>query len=503
MGKGIAASAIAVALQLSASVFAWPLYADEQVMVIRGSALWSCLSKSEGIGSVPLGDGTPALVIDGASARDPSDDLFLPFDGDRSDWLVDLAGHYDAVPAPGVTSVGRDRSRRGAGAALLSPSGDGLKIVPRSDSLFGSVGPVGDFTIDFWLYPANMENGEQALVWNASGRGTLGNSRQSIRCVVSKSKFAWTFAGFFADKGGTATVDLTVEGRSVIVPRHWTHQLIRYQADTGLLEYEVDGAVEAVVNVLSPDSREPLQPFVRSVAPIFVGPRFAGMVDELRIRRSFVEDSPQEKYPVHGVEGITTFIDLGRVGTILTGLDAEVALPGDSSGVRILARASDNPYAWREGDDWVLIGTDGHPATALVGRWVQVRFDLYPNSSKEATPVLRALRFHYRTEDPPVPPSTLIATPKDGAVELTWSVVPEDDLGGYLVYFGDRSRTYFGESKLGNSPLPVGQRNSIVIDGLENGRLYYFAVAAYDRQETPRVGPLSREVYARPERTAQ
>ena len=56
-----------------------------------------------------------------------------------------------------------------------------------------------------------------------------------------------------------------------------------------------------------------------------------------------------------------------------------------------------------------------------------------------------------------------------------------------------------------NSPLDVGDHTSVRIDGLNNGTLYYFAVAAYNKPEhtlAPEPGEFSREVAARPLRSA-
>ncbi|HSV56850.1 MAG TPA: fibronectin type III domain-containing protein, partial [Magnetospirillaceae bacterium] len=54
----------------------------------------------------------------------------------------------------------------------------------------------------------------------------------------------------------------------------------------------------------------------------------------------------------------------------------------------------------------------------------------------------------------------------------------------------------------GRSPLDVGNVTSVTLTGLRNGRLYYFAVTSYDAVLPRRPGEFSREVSARPSRTA-
>jgi hypothetical protein len=77
-------------------------------------------------------------------------------------------------------------------------------------------------------------------------------------------------------------------------------------------------------------------------------------------------------------------------------------------------------------------------------------------------------------------------------------------VSGYLVYFGTASGEYFGESVIqGASPVNAGKKTSVRIEGLKNGILYYFAVAAYDRMNPANAGMFSREVMARPLRMVE
>jgi len=114
-----------------------------------------------------------------------------------------------------------------------------------------------------------------------------------------------------------------------------------------------------------------------------------------------------------------------------------------------------------------------------------------------------------------------VAYPKDGAVELHWSRVPEADLAGYLVYYGERPGEYFGAgADQGDSPIDAGDTTALTLTGIPNGRLLYFVVAAYDSGPDPdsglrvtgdsargraeaRAGEFSPETAARPSRTAQ
>ena len=47
-------------------------------------------------------------------------------------------------------------------------------------------------------------------------------------------------------------------------------------------------------------------------------------------------------------------------------------------------------------------------------------------------------------------------------------------------------------------PINVGNVNRVTLDGLKNGKIYYFAVATYSKLDDRIIGVLSKEVYARP-----
>jgi hypothetical protein len=70
---------------------------------------------------------------------------------------------------------------------------------------------------------------------------------------------------------------------------------------------------------------------------------------------------------------------------------------------------------------------------------------------------------------------SLVASLPVGAAQVTlaWDPNQEPDLAGYNVYWGPASRDYPHRADVGTS-------TSFVISGVEEGRIYYFAVTAYD-----------------------
>jgi hypothetical protein len=148
---------------------------------------------------------------------------------------------------------------------------------------------------------------------------------------------------------------------------------------------------------------------------------------------------------------------------------------------------------------------------AIQGRYIQLAVDFYPGWDGETSPYLSELRVIYMLAEPPLPPTRVVATARDGAVELSWRASSSRDVTGYLVYYGTASGEYFGregiQSFSGTSPIDVGTRTSVRIDNLKNGTLYYFVVAAYNNlgayTALPEPGEFSREIAARPLRMAE
>ena len=75
---------------------------------------------------------------------------------------------------------------------------------------------------------------------------------------------------------------------------------------------------------------------------------------------------------------------------------------------------------------------------------------------------------------PPQAPSGLYTQTGDNSIEVFWKDNPERDVAGYNVFAGE---SYNGSYQLiGSTHIPYFQHT-----GLVNGRTYYYAVTAYDR----------------------
>jgi hypothetical protein len=295
-----------------------------------------------------------------------------------------------------------------------------------------------------------------------------------------------------------------------------------------MLEYLVDGRGESISYASSSgrEGGEVYLPAVGNEGRLGLGGKFTGFMDEFRVYGNFAE-ALLTKYPPGGGYFVSDPIELGATNSSIVkidiaagrfSVDRNASASGgivsnvfaglnprgfpDYSALHCFVRAADTPYLWKsggpdaDGASWVPF-TPGSGLDELRGRWVQVAVQLYPSGDGETTPYVDEIRIQYLADDAPPPPAWIQAQARDGAVDISWRPSPASDVAGYLVYYGVNSGEYFGnDAILGVSPINVGRRTSIRIDGLENGKLYFFAVAAYD--EAQHIGEFSRETAARP-----
>ena len=520
---------------LSSSLFGL----GEKVITNGSSQGWEAVETWEGV--VPLGQIRPHPVLALSSERNTLDgrisplrgalDMALSFDESRAELFSDRMGNYSVSVSPSVTAISRRWARAGTGAAHFSGNApmetqsafldsSPMVIIPRRASgLFSPNSHFGDFTIEFWIYPLNLENGEQIIYWTSARQNPLGNQVvERIQCVASRNRLQWNFLDFFSSPDDSRQLNLSFGGLSPITPQTWSHHLVRFDSQDGCLEYLVNGRVESILYATSSgkEGGEVYAPVSGEGSRLVLGGRFSGLLDEFHIYRACVEPA-LELYPRRGGRMETRLIDLGEENSqilavnVAGGVNSD-ALPGrsgqawgpllpggffrfpDDSAIQFFIRAGDSPFIRVDGE-WKTF-KPGEPLD-LRGRYVQLAAEFFPSGDGEVSPYLEELRIVYIPDEPPAPPTMVTAIARDGAVELFWRSSADRDVNGYLVYYGVSRGNFFGnEAILGVSPIDVGNRTQIRIDGLQNGVLYYFAIAAYDRHDHG--GEFSREVSARP-----
>ncbi|HPE36723.1 MAG TPA: hypothetical protein PK625_06195 [Spirochaetales bacterium] len=483
---------------------AWPAAAQTRLVV--DAAVESPSSPRQwvfhGVQAVPgPAGGMDLVLVPGWGNGDAAADLRLSFDGEApvdeaGNWAVTMSGSYERSSA--------ELARLGEGAGVFRAPSSKLALKPERSVLALPGSQAGDFSMDFWLKPSRAENGEIILIWKASKRSGTSWRSQQYSVLIQKNRLVFGFINFFEDPSGKATT-VSLSGRSMLLPARWSHHILRFDSATGLLEYLMDGIPEAVTYVTSTGRQggEVFPPRAGSAGLLELGANYTGLIDEFRILPSWVENPATRRYQPEGGWAESPIYDLGSTNARILSLEGSAIEPGEGA-VHWFYRCADSSAGWRDNDpEWVPF----LPGASMDsrGRYIQLRAELYPDAAGERSPSLTQAVIVYEPDDAPSPPAKLLATAGNGSIRVEWSASAEADVRGYVLYYGYASRDYFGDgADQGTSPVVIEGRNvtSFTLTGLENGRLYFLALAAYDGADPPHVGEFSAELYARPSRVS-
>lgn len=477
-----------------------PLFALEKQIFLGGEAGWERLRRTQGIRFGSGKGGTQALMLSHAEygAGEEATDLLLHFNRTP---IRDSGTRYTVQSGYSTRIAGF--SRLGGGSGSFNELKGGLALQPGESALFSSA-PWGDFSIEFWLYPLRLEDGETIMSWQGR-RVVEGSVRlQTLACEVTDRRLKWVFDNFFLRPGG-APADVELSARSAMVPEQWHHHLLRFDSRDGVLEYLVDGVPEGIryITDTGDETGSVLLPYPgqRGEDPLRIGPTFSGFLDEMRISRKYVQKPHLSRFPTSRGIAETEILDLQEARSTIEQIDVDYRAPEESELYCFYRTADSYRQFVSSPPEWNRFVPGARLGGSVRTRWLQLRFELFADGRGELSPRVSSATVRYEPNPPPGPPARLQALPRDGAVVLRWSRVENPDLGGYLLYYGKASGHYRGSGAAeGVSPIDVGAREEIRLTELENGQLYYFAVASYDKAGREHHGALSSETHARPAR---
>lgn len=478
-------------------------FAAERTITLGGADEWERVANLERLVFEPGRGGYLDLSVEPYRHEvSPATAMLLPFDETPP---LDATGLHSVQPAGDrPAELTRTVQRTGTGALLVDGPEDRLELDPGPRSVFTPGTEWASFTLEFWFYPVVLSDGDTIFAWRAREGADRDFRTQEFAIEVDRGAVTARFENFFLRPDGSG-VSVRLRGSDRLIPRRWAHHLVRFDAETGLLEYLVDGRPVDLTYVSRTGRQDGSVFFPRIAAHagggIVVADGPIGALDELRLESRFVEDTHRPFLPPRGGEVVSEAIDLGSPGARLTGIDAIYDAP-EYSDVFLSYRLTNLRDGSPADEEWTPV-RPGEQIGDAEGRFLRVRAELLPDTRSETPPRLSRIDITYEPDSPPLPPTALRAVPLDGAVSLEWAPVQHPDVGGYLVYYGDRSGRYFGTgSEQGASPVDAGSATSVTIDGLDNGTLYFFAVRAYssasEGARDARLKELSTEVPARP-----
>lgn len=481
----------------------------EQSLDLGRDRRWRDMASFDGVISVPGRWGLEDLTLDqGGYPVDPDTELLYHFDraseGDAAGaWRYAGTAAGDRGVGPMVAAAA---AAIGPGGAAFTGRGDGVELVGPKDGLLAPDSAWGDFTIELWLHPATLANGETVLSWEGGVREGGGVATQALRVYLRDRRLVWEARDLFTLPGGRR-LSFTLTGIRQLLPRAWHHHLLRFDARLGLLEYALDGEVEAVVHTTD-TGREKGSVAVPTIgaalsSPLVVGASYTGFLDELRVSRRFVEAPSLARLPATSGTAVSRLVDLGTTAARVARIETVQATPADSA-LFYYYRLSDElgrPAPADSGAGWTPFAPGAALPSGTRGRWLQLLVEFFPDGRRTSAPTLSNIRVVYEPHLPPLAPVGLVATPGNGKVTLSWRRVDDPEVTGYEVYYGTEPGSWFGEGAAeGPSPVDAGNVTGLVVTGLENGKLYYFTVAAYNGVEPRQRSPFAAEVGARPSR---
>jgi len=465
---------------------------------------WKDFPNLTGTGFHRAADGTLDLTLAASEYEaDEDTDLLIHF----NERLRDEGSRYRI--APDNTLLQRGFSALGGGSAVFRGQTP-LVLQATSEALFAPGRGWGDFSLEFWLYPSKVEDGETVLEWQGGRTSSGPLETQNLRVGFEGSRLVWTFQNLFASSPAVAAVTLSVKGSSVLIPKQWHHHLLRYRADTGLLEYLVDGKTEGLIHA-TPSGTEDGRPYglvlgARTKAELVLGGRYQGALDELRLSRAWIEEPQRDRFLAGYAQkgtAISRIFDLRFPDSTVQSVAVRAFTEGNTALIWSYRMAETIRYQWTfsgetdrslatpetEQDSWIRFKPGQDLSRTASGRYLQLKVELLPSGTGTETPRVNAITVTTLPNPAPPTPTGFEVIPGDGQLTLRWRPVLQGSPEGYLVFLGSRP----GQ---GTGTLTT-KETQIVLKGLTNDQIYYVSVAAF---RSTAVSALSRELSARPQR---
>ncbi len=446
------------------------------------------------------------FLEDGEYRAEPDTDLLLAFNRTP---FYDAAGRYRVT---GTAQRAVASARLGDGAARFDSGDGGVLLEAGPEAMFAPGQSWDDFTIEFWLYPAVLDEGESVLRWRGARRTEDGRLDQRFEVRLERRRVVWDLDNIFLTPDHTP-YRVMLESDRTLLPRRWSHHMLRFEAETGRLEYLVDGVPRDVTHATDGrrEGGDIYLPYLgrASRGRVELGVGLSGLLDQLRISRRYVTRPMLDRTSDVPAVAVSRPLDLGHPLAELNAFDARYQTPGETDVFFFYRLLEHDELPEARGDPGIEAGWRRfHPGESLPagerGRYLQLRLELYPDGRRRDSPSVSWITARYEPAAPPAAPARVRAEPGDGSVVLRWDEVVDPSVEGYYVYYGTRPGEYFGSgAEQGRSPIDVGDRTEIELAGLQNGRVYYFAIAAYDAAGIVPETQFSREQHARPARRSE
>ena len=169
----------------------------------------------------------------------------------------------------------------GKRAALARGMDGGMRLHGKSGTLFGTEGRAGSYNkiFGFFLHYVKMV---KLFSWRSSKK--IGSSpvlqliTASFLPIVCSGVFECILCNRFS------TTDIVLTSHNTVLPEQWAHHVLTYDEASGLLEYKIDGRVEALkfVTKNGQEASEVLDAEIGAGGDIEIAPFFTGCIDDFK-----------------------------------------------------------------------------------------------------------------------------------------------------------------------------------------------------------------------------
>ena len=480
-----------------------PLFAKD--VIIGGKNGWSDYQLRENITTGKGRYGYECIQLETNSfVTDRDTDLLIDFENPKE---IISDGRY-SVLRNNMATTNQTKNEKLAG---LSRNLGGLSVQGSPGTFFGSEGLMGSFSIEFWLCPSLTENGEVIFNWESARSEDNALVYQLLSATFDKGHLVWVFLDFFDGyKAENGKNEIMLTGSTRLIPDEWSYHVLSYDSESGLLEYILNGSTEDLCYITSThkEGGEVALVFLGTPSEVDFCGEYTGSIDDIRIMRRPYQRPEYQSADLGGAIGHMQYLPEGgrfvsrpimvSNGSVLRELKAEVNAPAQTE-VSFFVRSGDNFFNWTDTKpEWKSVKS-GELVSNVNGLYFQVAAELLPDGNGEISPSVTEILLRFDELPEPLPPFVVKAVAGNGCVTVSWNYSVDDTAGGYYLYYGNRPGEYLGRIALeGESPIDVGNTTSFTVTGLENGKIYYFALAAWSAHDKRVVGELSKEVFARP-----
>lgn len=443
------------------------LYSQESVLYLGEEDLWN---KTQ-LTNLSLIDGKRGFYdiscSDNEYTPDKDTDMIFSLNDSQSS---DKMGNYAIMnQVPYISS----KEAFGNGAAFFDGTTT-LEIQAVENALFSPATLWDSFTIEFRMLPATLKEGATVFLWKGLHMKDKSLIPQEIRCTIHDRKLVWDFDNFFVNPDDTLK-RISLSGDKLI-PGMWSHHMISFNSETGLLEYRIDNipSDNTYTTRTGNETNEFNIPLIgnQQSFPLELGNNYSGLIDELRISKSVIENPFLSKFSHSGFLE-TGIIDFKSPDSQLLRIETDSSIPQNTS-IRFQYISANNKFDLMNPDlEWQEFTPFSNIDEKC--RYLKIRAQFFSESYSGKSPVLSNISMIYRPSELPHPPLDLHAEKMDGNIKISWKKAINPAIKGYLLYFGEEPGEYFSTG----SPIDAGNNNYINLEDLDNNKRYYFTVTSY------------------------